>query len=511
MPENENFYLPEQIDEQIDALLQAQGPARDRQLVKDLQFGLTYGVEYEIGLQEVLSKLLSDVDEQPTQQLSTSPAHFQTGSTMSQGKSRKRDRKRSIWRVWTTLAAMLAVIILVGSTMLILQGSYLSSSSSGGKLVFSSRQAGQAGVVAWSPNEKRLAAVVDNGTKIESWDALTGKNIVNYLTNDYDMITSLAWSPDGNSLAAGDLTEYYPSPAPHVYIYNAQTGQLAQTLTVQLTANATHSQLLNGSASSPELLDSKENLSGGMGNATASISWSPDGSELVATVSSSASSNEIVIWELQINAAVRKIPPENGLNHVISGSWSPNGQLFVIQECVDILCTLEKGTVYRASDWTELHNYTTALVYSRYFNVGGFAWSPDSKSLAVIDGKAQRIQLIDALSGHVGLSINVVSTNTANLLLADVQFSPDGTRLAAEIVSYPKNGEGRFTVSTGVWSANSGVKLWDTVSLNLPDSSTLTDVYQAVWSPDSEYLACTQGIVNSGGTGSQYKVLILTA
>jgi hypothetical protein len=133
MPEHDEFYTPTQIDEQVDALLQARGmPARDLRLAEDLRAILEHEHENARSLQKVLHKLLWETSEQPTQKIVSLPGRRQQGGTSGmQPKPRpqKIRKARPSLRVWNTLAAVFVVTLLVGSTLLILNAVRQSKSS----------------------------------------------------------------------------------------------------------------------------------------------------------------------------------------------------------------------------------------------------------------------------------------------------------------------------------------------------------------------------------------------
>src|SRR5208283_1319886 len=75
--------------------------------------------------------------------------------------------------------------------------------------------------VAWSPDGNRLAATVQ-GKTIQIWNATTGQEIFKFGAGK-DPLWSVAWSPNGKRLATGE----YDSSAG---IWDAATGKKVFTL-----------------------------------------------------------------------------------------------------------------------------------------------------------------------------------------------------------------------------------------------------------------------------------------
>ena len=74
----------------------------------------------------------------------------------------------------------------------------------------------------WSPASNRIGEAT---LSARSWDATTGKNVVNYGAQRGGSVFSVVWSPDGKRVAVVAVGQ-------GVQIYNAATGKLLDTYPV---------------------------------------------------------------------------------------------------------------------------------------------------------------------------------------------------------------------------------------------------------------------------------------
>jgi WD40 repeat protein len=75
--------------------------------------------------------------------------------------------------------------------------------------------------VAWSPDGQSIASASDDGT-VRLWEAETG-NVRQTLTGHQGWVTSVSWSPDGQTLASGASDET-------IGLWNTGTGELHRVL-----------------------------------------------------------------------------------------------------------------------------------------------------------------------------------------------------------------------------------------------------------------------------------------
>src|SRR5262249_9413493 len=131
-------------------------------------------------------------------------------------------------RLLSLFAAVLVVIALTGSAVLLFNarnqprtaksGTASSSAATptpqpGGRIVYSSGKHGALLPGAWSPDGTRVAFIIYGKTihdpiLLQSWDALTGKNVLTYPTSG-PLFANVAWSPDGKILAVAGISTIF--------------------------------------------------------------------------------------------------------------------------------------------------------------------------------------------------------------------------------------------------------------------------------------------------------------
>jgi WD40 repeat protein len=482
MPEHEDFYTSAWVDEQIDALLQGRSlPLRDQRMADDLRAILEQEDENTRSLQKVFQKLLSDAGAQPTENIISlidrqsqgKPAVMQSETHPQQSR-----QAQSLVRVWSTLAAVLLLLILVGGMLLILNtvrqqhtgtapalpGSTATTMTPQtptpalpeGQVIYQSEHLTLSSPVVWSPDSTRVAAVV-NRTTVESWDALTGKNVLQYqLGGILPAITVgtnvIAWSPDGSTLAV--------ATASGVSLFNARTAQLIRSFSPSLATTS-------GTA-----LSSLLPRSGGGGSGIEDVAWSPDGKEVSAYTNDGVS-----IWDVENGSQIAHLGNVFLFNNVnsVRELWQPHGHLLATIECQDAACQTTQVSLWD----------TITRNILQYPDVYTFDWSPDGSQLALVSAARTRVLIVDALTGQ---QVKQITSPQISLITA-IHWSPDGSRLVLGTLTSASS----TTVSISIWSIASGKQLF---------VFPYNDCSEARWSPDSKYLSC----VRSEKTGSGNKV-----
>ena len=263
--------------------------------------------------------------------------------------------------------------------------------------------------VAYSPDGTTLAGGSSDST-VQLWDAVSGAPKAT-LTGHTGAVTSVAYSPDGATLATGSRDST-------VWLRDAVSGAPKATLTG-------HTGYVN------------------------SVAYSPDGT----TLASGSSDSTVRLWD-----AVSGAPKATLTGHtdaVNSVAYSPDGAT---------LATRSGDHTVRL--WDAVSGAPKATLTGHRDRVWSVAYSPDGTTLATVS-RDGTVRLWDAVSGTPKATLTG-HTGAVN----SVAYSPDGTTLA-----------------TG--SDDGTVWLWDAVSGT--HKATLTghgnSVTSVAYSPDGSTLA----------------------
>ena len=249
-----------------------------------------------------------------------------------------------------------------------------------------------------------------------------------------DNIESLAFAPDGRTLASG-------GDAAIVQLWDAHNG--------------THSQALSGQ-SGPVF----------------ALAWSPDGSLLASggvdggiRLASAGSNTLVTIWDLDGLTPPRLLRGHRSL--VFGVAWSPDGR-FLASSGLDNAVRLWDATTGEARQILRDPDHVNTLFY-------GVAWSPDGKFLA-------------SASYHQGMHVWEVTTGTRRWVgraqptrIRRVAWSPDGRYLAS----------GGDDGSVCLWKASDGTLLQQF-------QGHRGMVMSVAWRPDGTWLVSGGGGRGSG-------------
>jgi WD40 repeat protein len=288
------------------------------------------------------------------------------------------------------------------------------------------------GRVAFSPDGRKLA-VADHDAGLTTWDARTGKKLLDLRAGVTQMDTALAFSPDGKTLASANAG---------VTLWDAQTGKKLLSFPPDAgfggsaVAFSPDGRRLLGDTGTTlrvwEVPSGKEVAivprldSGG----PLSLAVSPDG-RWAALVH--LGKHSIRVWDLAQGAEVLTL---RGHTHLVQDvAFSPEG--------ARLASASADGSV---KVWDLTTHPVTTTTGPNAATVDQVAWAPDGKTLAItcvddLRGGGYSVRVLDADTGY---TLRRLSGHT-NMLWA-VAYSPDGRRL----VSASTDGTAR------VWDARTG-------------------------------------------------------
>jgi WD40 repeat protein/serine/threonine protein kinase len=198
------------------------------------------------------------------------------------------------------------------------------------------------GAIAWSPDFKRIAVIGYWHTTLDIWDSVNGE-LLKAIRLPQPGTGSLAWSPDGHSVAVGVRSQ--------IYVWDTATYVQKRILTG-------HSDIVRCLAWSP---DGKRLASGSddtsakiwdvnqgreivtlFGHAAPiySLAWSPDGTRL-ATASWDMS---VKVWDPFGGAEICSFEkPGNIVQMLWSVAWSPDGRRLACSDIEGDICILDSN------------------------------------------------------------------------------------------------------------------------------------------------------------------------
>jgi WD40 repeat protein len=305
--------------------------------------------------------------------------------------------------------------------------------------------------VAFSPDGRTLASGNYDNT-VRLWDTSTGQPLAT-LKGHEDSVTSVAFSPDGRTLASGSYDNT-------VRLWDVSTRQPLATL-------KGHGTYVNSVAFSPDgrtlatgsddkavslwNISTRQPLAplSGHEDSVLSVAFSPDG----RTLASGSADDTMRLWDLSSRRILATFN-ENGF-HVTSVAFSPDGR------------TLASGSDDKTVRlWDVSTRQPLGPLDGHEFPITSVAFSPDGRTLAS-GGLDNTVRLWD-VSTKQPLATFTAHEDSVN----SVAFSPDGRTLASG-------------------SDDNTVRLWDVSSRQLP--ATLKGhgafVNSVAFSPDGRTLA----------------------
>jgi serine/threonine protein kinase len=281
--------------------------------------------------------------------------------------------------------------------------------------------------VAFSPDGLTLASGSNEDHTIKLWEVYSGQ-LLNTLQGYSNADLSVAFSPDGRTLASGGNDQDHT-----IKLWDAASGQLLSVLqghsgTVESVAFSPDGRTLaSGSidctiklwdTASSQLLRTLQSTS-----SVYSVAFSPDG----RTLASGSADNTIKLWDAASGQLLHTLQGHS--DSVESVAFSPDGR------------TLASGSLdHTIKLWDAASGQLLRTLESHSNTVFSVAFSPDGRTLA--SGSADHtIKLWDAASGQL---LHTLPGHTDTVL--SVAFSPDGRTLASG-------------------SSDKTIKIWDASSL----------------------------------------------
>ena len=260
--------------------------------------------------------------------------------------------------------------------------------------------------VAFSPLDGNTIASGDKSGNIHLWDADTGELLRALDKGEY----SIAFSPDGNTIASGGSWHNFNTPS--FRLWNADTGEL--------------------------LLSAGHRM-----GATLSVAFSPDGNTVASgSLGHLTATSAIRLWNADTGEHLRTIEEASVPNNLAFSP--PDGRIIASGEHGGIrLWSAETGELLRALDGAG-DSFAFSPDGGTIASSGGL-WDTDTgKLLHTIDGGVGDSFAFSpdggTVAGGVGTSIRLWNANTGELLhtidgpwfwVTSVAFSPDGSTIVS--------------------------------------------------------------------------------
>ncbi len=308
--------------------------------------------------------------------------------------------------------------------------------------------------MSWNAKRNWLAGGSASG-RIHVWDPTSGKELFNLRGSASGTLT-VAWSPDGDFLAAGSRGD--------VRVWDVRS----RTETSRWSAS--NQQCLSWSPDGKSLAYSAEQgitirrladgnllrLDPGI-RVDSPLAWSPDGKYLaIGGLASEGLASEAHVIRILDPSTGREIKTwQPGVYDIFALAWSPDGK------------RLASGTYSQQLQIWETGSWRELLRIPHSSGIEAVAWSPDGRYLASGTNGAEAI----VWDSHTGERVNTLRGHTE--WIHSIAWSADGQRLAT--------------------LAGDGIRIWDTKKTTEFVSLHHAKLNGFAWCPDGSRLATAGG------------------
>ncbi|GHO94202.1 hypothetical protein KSF_042500 [Reticulibacter mediterranei] len=478
MAENERFFPPESVDEQIERLLMQQGNSSQeeasKRLIQDLHHAYQHQAEQR---QQTLDHAWQRIQQR--NRLIESPTSPLPPVTQMRP---RRNWSRS--QQFSMIAAVLVTCLLVGSLLVVLNIARSSQSPASqnvptatstapatavvptklGETLFTAQDSSAIYSVDWSPDGTLLASA---SKTVQIWDAKNGAHKLTITPDQVSGPFAARWSPDGKYIATatsglqvwdatGKNVASCSDPLQQVTLFTTSGGSPGSS------TNETSRIALKRLSTSAVALSNKD-------QEPVNLSWSPDSKQVAFTYRKQG--HPMVVVE---NVASCKVTHSYSYKNDVpyDVKWSPDGKYIAVSTNDRIVQIHEIGKdkpVYTYED-----PYDT--------DIFSFDWSPDSKYIASASYGSGKIEVWNALNGDVQHELAANARPATRLA-----WSHDGGKIVS--VSEPAEGD-----AAGV------VRIWNeqTARVLYTYSGHKHLVLAVAWSPDGKWIASAEGMPDAG-------------
>lgn len=514
MPENEHFFTPESVDEQVERLAKQHNGTLStedeaaRYLMKDVHHAYRAQSEQH---QQTLDRAWQRIQQR--NRLAESPTQ---GLPVIQSERERRSRGNGSTfysQRLNMIAAMVIACLLVGSMLIVLdvarQGQHgttarPTTTRAASTPVLPARPgitvytyAGNAAIysVDWSQDSTRI---ISASSTVRMWDATTGAHMVTLTPAQVTAPFAARWSPDGKFVATA---------VAGLQIWNAATGTVVascpdpvnQTAIAPDAFDASVAAIQSIKSNSSRALFSYENSGGALQGASAqgmslsdkatvpiNVAWSPDG-KYVAFTDRNTDGPMVVVMSVPSCKVADTHPYKHDIPYDVK--WSPDGKYLAVTTSDRIVQVWEMGK-----------NQPTYTYHDPYdTDIFSIAWSPDSQWIASTSYGSHKVEVWNALTG----SLRQEYTRHTDAVTC-LAWSPDGKKIVSGS-SYRDDNGSIVGGEVQIWDVNTAQTLYTYHDNSHP-------VLAVAWSPNGKLIASADGDKGNstsgfgGGSNGEVKV-----